>query len=101
LPAGCALERPPETKSGIADGDHHGAPPESLAILIGLHRNPASLAGMLHDVLTDFRQRHSEAHRGLRIKVQFVDQDGLRATLDSLNDRVDIVTACHFCDLEE
>src|SRR5947209_12507502 len=86
-----ALERFAEAESGVADGDHDDAAAEALGPAIALHGDPATLAGVLDDVLADLGQRHREADDRLRLELELRLDDLLRALLHAADDAVDVV----------
>src|SRR5260370_8100734 len=59
--------------------------------MVGLHRHPAARAGVLYNILTRFRKRHSEPHRRLGIERELGRQDGRGALLNRADDGVHIL----------
>src|SRR2546426_5122381 len=63
--------------------------------MVALHRDPAPGAGVLYNILTRLRKRHSEPHRRLRLQPQLGRQDGGRALLDPAHDRMHVFGRAH------
>ena len=57
----------PEPDAGIRHRDHDDTAPQ-LAPRVGVHRDPATGAGVLYNILARLRKRHSESHRRPRIE---------------------------------
>src|SRR5262249_23667510 len=55
------LERLAKSEAGVANRNLYHFATKSLRPAVRLHGDPAALAGVLENVLTDLRQRHREA----------------------------------------
>src|SRR5512142_1288695 len=90
-----------ESHARIRHRDHHHPPRQPSSPLIALDGDPAAGAGMLYNMLTRLRKRHSETHRRFRVDAELAWQTGSGALLDVTHDLVHVFGRAHRGDRQQ
>src|SRR5690349_25062154 len=95
------LQRTAEAHPRIAHGNHHDSASQTAPKGIGLDRNPAAGAGVLHNILAGLRKRHTESERGLHLQPELTVKNARGDLGDFVHHTVNILRSADMRILEK